>query len=545
MLHLFTRPSDGEQQRLPAALRRLLRLLRPIHVRLSLVCVLFLLLVVGVGWFGINQLSSFHAVSAQISGRWLQSNRILGDLNNYISDFRANEADLLITGSSEDLNVAEQRFASLDEAIARGQRRYGRIDHDDDDAALYRRFAMQWAAYRQFADRVRSFAHGGQMQEAISLYHGESRQAFDAANGTLGELTEHNVRGAKKATQLEATAYDTARRLIAGAIVIAAALVIAAVLYIVQAVSNPIAVLVERMHRIADNDPYVDVPGTGRGDEIGDIAHAVVRFRDNTIELGRSKAVLAEQAARLQDTLENERRMAQMQQNFVSMASHEFRTPLNVIDGHAQRLVRMKETPTSELIVERCGRIRAAVRRMTGVIDHLLDSSQLLDGAIAGERLGMDFSLILLLHEVCEMHRESSPTAVVEEFVEAGTPEIFHGDAKLLFQAFSNLVANAIKYSPEGAAVRVQLSGDDTAVRIAITDHGIGIPEKDLGHMFDRFVRGANVAGTAGAGVGLYLSKLAIELHRGTVTVESTEGQGSRFEVWLPQHSPAERSAAS
>ncbi len=529
----FTHAFGAAQHRRPGGLRGLTSLLRPIHVRLSMVCVLFLMLVVGVGWFGINQLSSFHLVSAQISGRWLQSNRILGDLNNYISDFRANEADLLIAGSRAKLDVAEQRFATLDAAIAKGQARYGRIEHDDDDVALFQQFTMEWAAYRQFADRVRIFAHTGQSGEAVALYHGESRQAFDAANGALGELTERNVVGARQATEREAAAYVNARRLIAGAIVISAALVIMAVLYIVHAVSNPIAVLVERMHRIADNDPYVDVPGTGRSDEIGDIAHAVVRFRDNTIELERSKAALAEQAAQLQDTLENERRMALMQHNFVSMASHEFRTPLNVIDGHAQRLVRMKETPSAELIAERCGRIRAAVRRMTSLIDRLLDSSQQLDGAVA--RFGVDFSLTLLLHEVCEMHRESSPAAVIEEIVDASVPEIFHGDAKLLFQALSNLVGNAIKYSPDGSPITVHLSGDAAAVSIAVSDNGIGIPEKDLGHLFERFVRGANTMGTAGAGVGLYLVKLAIELHRGTVSVNSTMGRGTRFEVWLPQ----------
>lgn len=540
MLHLnhastADAPARHGRWRALAGLRGSASILRPIHVRLSLVCVLFLLLVVGVGWFGIDQLSSFHRVSAQISGRWLQSNRILGDLNNYISDFRANEADLLIAGSRADLHAAEQEFATLDGAIAQGQHRYAQIGHDTTDLSLYRRFTAQWAEYRRLADRVRALAHARRLDEAVALYHGESRQAFDAANGTLGELTERNVVGATQATQREAQAYSDARRLVSGAIIISALLVIAAVLYIVQAVSNPIAALVERMHRIADNDPYVDVPGIDRGDEIGDIAQAVVRFRDNTIELERSKAALAEQATMLQDTLENERRMALMQRNFVSMASHEFRTPLNVIDGHAQRLVRMKEALTPELIAERCGRIRAAVRRMTSLIDHLLDSSQLLDSMAAGARHGADVSLPLLLHEVCEMHRESSPAAVIEEIFDAGLPEVFHGDAKLLFQAFSNLIGNAIKYSPEGAPVSVSLSGDDTAVRVAVTDHGIGIPRKDLGHLFERFVRGANVAGTAGAGVGLYLVKLAVELHQGTVSVESTEGRGTRFEVWLPR----------
>jgi len=512
-------------------------MLRPIRVRLSLVFVLFLLLVAGVGLFGINRLSNFHSVSAQISGRWLQSNRILGDLNNYISDYRAFEGDALIATTGADLRAAQAQIARLDDVIREVEGRYGKIAHDPAEQALYEQFMAQWAAYRQCVDDVVALAYRKDTAPAVALYRGESRHAFERANGTLGTLTERNVAGAAAATEREADAYREAQRLIAGAILVSCCLVIAAVAYLVRAVSNPIAALVERMHRITDNDPHVDIPGAGRRDEIGEIARAVVRFRDNTLELERSKAALAAQTTMLQDTLENERRMAMLQRNFVSMASHEFRTPLNVIDGHAQRLMRMKESPSAEVLAERCGRIRGAVRRMTSLIDHLLDSSQLLDGGRLATLRGVDFSLSLLVHEVCEMHRESSPAAVIEEIVDPGVAEIFHGDAKLLFQAFSNLIGNAIKYSAAGTpvTVRVRVRGDADTVSVSVADRGMGIPDKDRGHIFERFVRGANVAGTAGAGVGLYLVKLAVDLHRGEIRVSSKEGQGSCFDVRLPR----------
>ncbi len=510
-------------------------MLRPIRVRLSLVFVLFLLLVVGVGLFGINRLSNFHSVSAQISGRWLQSNRILGDLNNYISDYRAFEGDALIATTRADLRAAEEQISKLDDVIKEVEARYGKIEHDPAELALFDQFMAQWSAYRQLVDRVVSLAHQKDTTQAVALYRSESRRAFEQANGTLGVLTERNVVGAAQATAREADAYHEARQLIAGAILVSGFLVIAAVIYLVRAVSNPIAGLVDRMHRIMDNDPHVEIPGAGRKDEIGEIARAVVRFRDNTIELERSKAALAAQTTMLLDTLENERRLAVLQRNFVSMASHEFRTPLNVIDGHAQRLMRMKEAPSAEVLGERCGRIRVAVRRMTNLIDHLLDSSQLLDGGRLATLQGVDFSLALLVHEVCEMHRESSPAAVIEEIIDPGVDEIFHGDAKLLFQAFSNLVGNAIKYSPTGAPVTVHVSGNADMIRVSVSDRGLGIPDKDREHIFERFVRGGNVTGTAGAGVGLYLVRLAVDLHEGEVVVTSKEGQGSSFVVRLPR----------
>ena len=111
-------------------------ILRPIRVRLTLVFVIFLLLVVGVGAFSIDQLASFHSVSAQISGRWLQNSRILGDLNNYISDYRAAEGDFLIASSRADLRAADEQVAMLDKAIATSQARYDKIEHDSPEREL-------------------------------------------------------------------------------------------------------------------------------------------------------------------------------------------------------------------------------------------------------------------------------------------------------------------------------------------------------------------------------------------------------------------------
>ncbi|WP_213070130.1 MCP four helix bundle domain-containing protein, partial [Acinetobacter baumannii] len=119
-------------------------ILRPIRVRLTLVFVVFLLLVVGVGAFSIDQLASFHSVSAQISGRWLQNSRILGDLNNDISDSRAAEGDFLIASSRADLRAADEQVAMLDKLIATSQARYDKIEHDSAEHELYSQFVTQW-----------------------------------------------------------------------------------------------------------------------------------------------------------------------------------------------------------------------------------------------------------------------------------------------------------------------------------------------------------------------------------------------------------------
>ena len=513
--------------------------LKRLRIRLPLIFVLFLLLVVGLGAFSINRLSSFHNVSAQISGHWLLSNRILGDLNNDISDFRATEGELLTARGGKDRRRTEQLLAELDATIEEANGRYRKIEHDAAELGLYAQFTSQWLAYRELANRVMELSQRDDKTEAIALYYQASRYAFNLANSTLATLTERNVVGANDATLLEAQSYRRAHDLIVNAIIVATLLMIAGVVYFIKGVTNPIAELVDRMHRITDDETDLDIPSIERPDEVGEIARAVLRFRDNTVALGQSRAALAAQAQTLEATLANERRMAELQRNFVSMVSHEFRTPLTVIDGHAQRLSHMKAPLLPEQVADRSGRIRASVRKMTRLIDDMLGASQLLDAATPGALQRSDFSLRLLVQEVCDMHRESRADATIIEQWAADVPEIYRGDARLLFQAFNNLVGNAIKYSPPGSAVTVDVSMDAEAVLVSVADHGIGIPDADLVQVFERYVRGRNVSGTAGAGVGLYIVRLAAELHGGTVSVTSAEGKGSRFTVRLPVAMPA------
>jgi len=106
------------------------------------------------------------------------------------------------------------------------------------------------------------------------------------------------------------------------------------------------------------------------------------------------------------------------------------------------------------------------------------------------------------------------------------------GDPKLLFQVFSNLLSNAVKYSPGPIEVEARLEGNE--VLVAVSDRGIGIPEKDLDRLFERYHRGSNVSGIVGTGLGLYLVKMVVDLHGGSVAVDSREGEGSRFTVRLP-----------
>ena len=108
------------------------------------------------------------------------------------------------------------------------------------------------------------------------------------------------------------------------------------------------------------------------------------------------------------------------------------------------------------------------------------------------------------------------------------------GDPKLLFQVFSNLLSNAIKYSPDGDPIEISAAIESQRVVVAIADRGIGIPVQDRDRLFERYHRGSNVSGIVGTGVGLYLVKMVVDLHGGSVEVESREGEGARFTIRLP-----------
>jgi two-component system, OmpR family, sensor kinase len=341
------------------------------------------------------------------------------------------------------------------------------------------------------------------------------------------------VADAQVASDRLGVAYRQAVWLISVVMLIAGIMVVAALIHISRSISDPLLDLADRMRRLATNDTEIEIPETERQDEIGEMARATVVFRNNGVELVRSQRTLARQAAMLEEQLANEQRLAELQRNFVSMASHEFRTPLTVIDGHARRLDKVKESVRSSEIGERVGKIRSAVLRMTHLIDNLLNSSRLIDAGAGVYFHPAEMDLVSLLDEVCQLHREMVPGArITERFAAKTMPMV--GDSKLLFQVFSNILSNAIKYSPGGGEIEVSVEVFANEVVIAIADHGIGIPVSDLDRLFERYHRGGNVSGIVGTGVGLHLVKMVVDLHEGRVVVNSQEGEGSCFTIHLP-----------
>ena len=254
------------------------------------------------------------------------------------------------------------------------------------------------------------------------------------------------------------------------------------------------------------------------------MARAVVVFRANAIELMHSQRGLAQQATMLEEKLAHEQAVAQMQRNFVSVITHEFRTPLTQIDAQAQRLTNLRDRLLPQDIGDRAGRIRAAVTRIVRMIDQLVDTTRLMDGNARLFFHPEAMDLVGVLRDVCRVHREISPNALIMEYYDT-QPLMVYGDPKLLFQAFSNLLSNAIKYSPADATVVVRVEQTDRRIVVTVEDFGIGIPARDREHIFSRYYRGSNVSGFVGTGIGLFLVAMVVRLHNGQITVDSAEGE--------------------
>jgi signal transduction histidine kinase len=173
------------------------------------------------------------------------------------------------------------------------------------------------------------------------------------------------------------------------------------------------------------------------------------------------------------------------------------------------------------------------VRRMTQLIDNLIGSARLVDARIDLYYHPAPVDLTSLVREICQLQRELTPDARIREQIQA-QPLLVRGDASLLSQLFSNLVSNAVKYSPDSGLIRVIAAREGTQIAVVIEDRGIGIPEADRERVFERYYRGSNTSGIGGSGVGLSLVKTMVDLHKGTIALDTREGEGSRFTIRFP-----------
>ena len=231
--------------------------------------------------------------------------------------------------------------------------------------------------------------------------------------------------------------------------------------------------------------------------------------------------------------IDEQKQLEQRKNAFISMASHELKTPVTSLKGFTQvlqrRLRQQDADPTTLIFLDR---MDAQLRKMTTLISDLLDISKMQTGALSIQE--SPFDLDELVRETVENVQASSATHTIR--VEGATRATICGDADRIGQALTNLLANAIKYSPDASLVIVHLSAHDDWAEIAVQDFGLGIAEKYHERIFEQFFQATDSTdGTfPGLGIGLYIARTLVARHGGRLWVESAPGAGSVFRCTLP-----------
>lgn len=248
-----------------------------------------------------------------------------------------------------------------------------------------------------------------------------------------------------------------------------------------------------------------------------------------TVQL-RTQEVQA-QAKELDRLLAHEREVNEMQRQLVAMTSHEFRTPLAIIDGAAQRLLRAKTNGPSVIVDEKATQIRSAVKRMVDLMESVLSAAKFQAGKLQVERAELD--LKAMVTECCERHSVLAKDSHQIILDIDRLPAKLSADKNLLERAVSNLISNAVKYAPKAPKIAVTGWIEGDKAYISVRDQGPGIEQSDIEKLFTPYFRAKNVAGIPGTGIGLSLVKNIVELHGGAISVESELGVGTTFTIAL------------
>ncbi|MBZ0282886.1 MAG: PAS domain S-box protein [Anaerolineae bacterium] len=287
---------------------------------------------------------------------------------------------------------------------------------------------------------------------------------------------------------------------------------------------TPYAPLIARFRHKDGHYVWLEILGrTIWSDETGQPIEFVTSSRDITVRKQAEEALL--------QTLAKEKELNELKSRFVTIASHEFRTPLTAILSSAEMLIRYRARMEDEQINRKLNGIAEQVQYLANIIEDVLSLERMKSGKVEFKPAEMD--LDLLCRDVIENFESHPEMANRLHYTNASVPSV-NLDKRLMRQVIINLVGNAIKYSPENRPVFVSLKHQDNAIMLEVRDQGIGIPKDDLNHLYEAFHRAANVGTISGTGLGLSITRQAIELHGGTISIQSEVGVGTTVTVHIP-----------
>ena len=385
----------------------------------------------------------------------------------------------------------------------------------------------------------------------VSADSGRRLSGFDPETGTyysVARLAGPEWLYATTVSQayLRQQAFASARWVVWSGLISLAFVLGAIALVLKRQVDRPLLELKRATQAMSSGAPLA-VTTAFRDDELGQLAEA---FRDMSVKVfarenelrqltvaleqrvSERTEALAQANLRLADSLQVEKELGQMRANFVSLVSHEFRTPLEVILTSSDILDRYLERLSPEKRAGHLRTIHESVKRMSAMMEDVL-----LLGRIEAGKMSFTPKPVRLeefsARVLDELESATGRSGRIELKLASDLP-IAQADEALLRHMLVNLLSNALKYSPDEALVSLQLTRTGRSAVFIIADRGRGIPAADRARLFQSFQRGSNVSDTPGTGLGLLLVKKCVDIHGGSISFTSEEGLGTTFEVVLP-----------
>ncbi|MBL9116655.1 MAG: HAMP domain-containing histidine kinase [Verrucomicrobiaceae bacterium] len=300
-------------------------------------------------------------------------------------------------------------------------------------------------------------------------------------------------------------------------------------------IAKPIDQLVSATRALASGGSRVHLP-KDREDELGILAQAFDQMvHQVTDEKANLERRVAERTVELEAALAQQTELTRMKSDFVSLVSHEFRTPLGVIMSSSDVLRRYQDRLSAEQRGEQIGMIVENTRNLAGMVDEVLMLGRVEDGRVAFSPRHHDIgSLITKLVQEANAAAQARVHVALE--CESDLP-LALTDEGVVRHILANLLSNAVKYSSDHSEITVRAYREGEALVLLIQDRGIGIPSADQARLFTSFSRASNVGDRPGTGLGLVVVQRCVALHGGTLAMNSEEGQGTTVTVRLPMFS--------
>ena len=476
-----------------------------LRTRLLLTWSAIVVLLAGSALYAINQLTRLQGIAEDLQGSDAEASVAVGRLQTSISELDRSMRSYVAVPSAD---LRERINATL--AASRAHLDVLERSGYDNDA----RATANWVgALRSNADEIIEMMEAGRTEEATTYLESVKSTLAEAQLSIDGIAAAVDRRGQARVAQAQriSTATSTTALMALGA-----ALLLAIVLgaWTTRAVTRPIRQVQRAMADVAGGEFVVpDGLPYERADELGDLARSFRTMTERLAELDRMKA------------------------EFISVASHELKTPLNVIGGYAELLDDGIYGPLEAKQHEALQSIQDQTRTLTDLVNQLLDLSRIEAGGFRVEL--MDVESAELFGAVRRMFEPLAKQKSIDFNVEldADFPPILRADPdRLRNEVLGNLLSNAFKFTPEGGSIRLHgYNGRDGRIAIDAIDTGGGIPQTELAHIFDKFYQVGPEARAQGSGLGLAIAREIVEAHGGDISATSVHGKGTTFHILLPK----------